>query len=84
MSEDLPEEDVVEVTVDEPEIEPEPVDPLTVGVSMAPPALPLVRTCCRFWMTKSCRSSTGVLLPITWAHRSRSWTNDAPLRRSSL
>ena len=35
MSDDLPEEDVVEVTVDEPEIEPEPVDPLTEALARA-------------------------------------------------
>jgi molecular chaperone GrpE (heat shock protein) len=35
MSEDHPEEDVVEVTVDEPEIEPEPVDPLTEALARA-------------------------------------------------
>lgn len=35
MSEDLPEEDVVEVTVDEPETEPEPVDPLTEALARA-------------------------------------------------
>lgn len=35
MSEDLQEEDVVEVTVDEPETEPEPVDPLTEALARA-------------------------------------------------
>ena len=35
MTEDLPEEDVVEVTVEEPEVEPEPVDPLTEALQRA-------------------------------------------------
>ena len=35
MSEDLPEEDVTEVIVEEPEVEPEPVDPLTAALERA-------------------------------------------------
>ena len=35
MTEDLPEEDAVEVTVEEPEVEPEPVDPLTEALQRA-------------------------------------------------
>ena len=35
MTEDLPEEDAVEVTVEEPEVEPEPVDPLTEALARA-------------------------------------------------
>lgn len=35
MTEDLPEEESVEVTVEEPEVEPEPVDPLTEALERA-------------------------------------------------
>ena len=35
MTEDLPEEEPVEVTVEEPEVEPEPVDPLTEALERA-------------------------------------------------
>ncbi|DAC11687.1 MAG TPA: nucleotide exchange factor GrpE [Candidatus Poseidoniaceae archaeon] len=35
MSEDSPEEETVEVTVEEPEVEPEPVDPLTEALQRA-------------------------------------------------
>ncbi|MEC7098234.1 MAG: hypothetical protein VXW74_02170, partial [Candidatus Thermoplasmatota archaeon] len=35
MTEDLPEEEPIEVTVEEPELEPEPVDPLTEALQRA-------------------------------------------------
>ena len=35
MTEDLPEEEPIEVTVEEPEVEPEPVDPLTEALQRA-------------------------------------------------
>ena len=51
MTEDLPEEEPIEVTVEEPEVEPEPVDPLTEALQRAeaaekksPTAKPTCRT----------------------------------------
>ena len=37
MTEDLPEEETVEVTVEEPELEPEPVDPLLSLIHISEP-----------------------------------------------
>ena len=55
MTEDLPEEEPIEVTVEEPEVEPEPVDPLTEALQRAeaaerksPTARPTFRTRKRF------------------------------------
>ena len=49
MTEDLPEEEPIEVTVEEPEVEPEPVDPLTEALQRAEAAeeIATARPTCR-------------------------------------